>query len=177
MEKYIYEKRFSLSDELCDEIINNLNILLKYNYVNKQNEKCYYHSLDSNSYIELIQTINNELETALNNLKTLNDDLSKIHLFFNDYKVVKFEQNTDYISYFYDFKVLPDNVYTEFEFIFFLNSVKTGGEVEIIGKINIMPEKGKLLIFPSGWCFPYSHKMPMSDNKYIIIGKIFKTIR
>jgi hypothetical protein len=52
--------------------------------------------------------------------------------------------------------------------------VEDGGEVEIMGNTKIKAEKGKLLIFPSGWCFPYSNKMPISDDQYIIRGKIFK---
>jgi hypothetical protein len=141
-----------------------------HDYKNTKLEKFQHISINLETEPELIKTINNEVENALTQM----DDTPNKFMLFSDYQFVKFEKNKDYKTYSYDFKVLDGNIYSYYEFIFFLNTVENGGEVEIIGKTKIKPKKGKLLIFPSGWCFPYCHKIPISDNKYIITGKIFK---
>jgi hypothetical protein len=61
-----------------------------------------------------------------------------------------------------------------FSFIFFLNTIEYGGEVEIMDKYNIFAEKGKLLIFPTSWTFPYKHfNVLKNQDKYIIKGYLF----
>ena len=53
--------------------------------------------------------------------------------------------------------------------ILYLNDVSEGGETEFFGreKLKVTPEKGKLLIFPSGWTFIHRGVMPLSGDKYI----------
>lgn len=156
MENYIYSKPYSILDELCDEIIDTCK------------------TIEIND-AKLLKTINSEIEDALENVQRItNESNMNEYMLLNNYELLKFEKNKDYKSYSYDFKVLEGNVYSYYEFIFFLNTVEDGGEVEIMGKTKIRAEKGKLLIFPSGWCFPYCHKTPISDDQYLIRGKIFK---
>jgi len=156
METYIYSKPYSILDELCDEIIDTCK------------------TIEIND-AKLLKTVNSEIEDALENVQRItNDPRMDEYMLLNNYELLKFEKNKDYKSYSYDFKVLEGNVYSYYEFIFFLNTVEDGGEVEIMGKTKIRAEKGKLLIFPSSWCFPYCHKMPISDDQYLIRGKIFK---
>ena len=55
-------------------------------------------------------------------------------------------------------------------FIWFLNTVEEGGEIEMYDGEKIKPEQGKLLIFPATWSYNYNNKMPISNNKYFISG-------
>jgi len=174
MERYIYEKRFAISDYLCEEIIDKLEFAEKINYCNNKESRYNYYSININNYPKLIISINNELEESLILIRQItNETHYDGFILFNNYECVKFEKNKDHKSYSYDFKVLEDNVFSYYEVILFLNTIENGGEVEIMDK-KIKSEKGKLLIFPSGWLFPYSHKMPESDDQYVITGKIFK---
>jgi hypothetical protein len=60
-------------------------------------------------------------------------------------------------------------------FLWYLNDVKEGGETEFWDSLLIKPEKGKLIMFPSFWCFPHRGKMPISDHKYIITGWFYSS--
>jgi len=58
-------------------------------------------------------------------------------------------------------------------FIWYLNTVEEGGETVFWDNYKIKPEQGKLVLFPSFWCFPHCGKMPLSSDKYIITGWLF----
>ena len=176
METYIYEKSFSFSDEFCDEFIDANESNIKRAYVDEQNEKYHCTTINLEKHQELLKMVKVEIEDAFKSVRAITNDprMDEYMLILNKYEILKFEQTKDYKSYSYDFKVLEGNVYSYFEVIIFLNTVEDGGEVEIMGKTKIRAEKGKLLIFPSGWCFPYCHKTPISDDQYLIRGKIFK---
>ena len=157
MEKYIYTKRYSICHELCDEIIDR------------------HRNVEIVNDVKIINTIHEELEDALKSIQTICKD-SKIeeYILLNNYQFLKLPQNQSGISYSYDLKVIDKNIYSYFDFIIFLNTIEHGGEVEIMDQPKIHAEKGTLLIFPSGWCFPYSHKTPLSSDQYLIKGKLFK---
>lgn len=59
-------------------------------------------------------------------------------------------------------------------FIWYLNTVENGGETYFYNGVNIKPEQGKLLMFPSSWTYPHSSKNTISDNKYVILGWVEK---
>ena len=61
-----------------------------------------------------------------------------------------------------------------FTFIWYLNDVNEGGETEFIN-FKIIPEKGKLLVFPASFIFPHCGNMPISDDKYILTGWIYSS--
>ena len=58
--------------------------------------------------------------------------------------------------------------------LFYLNDEFEGGETELWGEKRIKPEKGNLLLFPAHWAFPHTGKMPISHDKYIITGWLYK---
>ena len=60
--------------------------------------------------------------------------------------------------------------YRVITFLWYLNTVEEGGETELLGSVNIKPERGKLLLFPASWTFPHRGKMPISHDKYIVTG-------
>lgn len=44
-------------------------------------------------------------------------------------------------------------------FIWYLNTVDEGGETEFLDYHKVKSEKGKLVLFPSEWFFPYHQKI------------------
>ncbi len=51
----------------------------------------------------------------------------------------------------------------------FLNDVEEGGELEFFNqKIKIIPEKGRVVIWPSYFTHIYKHHIPISSDKYIV---------
>lgn len=61
-------------------------------------------------------------------------------------------------------------------YIFYLNTVEEGGETEFFRTSKIKAECGKLVLFPACWCFPHRGLMPISNDKYIITGWIYRKI-
>jgi len=60
-------------------------------------------------------------------------------------------------------------------YIWFLNDVSEGGEIEFGNKdLIVKPEVGKLIIFPSTWTYSYKQNYPLSNDKYLIIGGFYK---
>ena len=55
-------------------------------------------------------------------------------------------------------------------FIWFLNTVEEGGEIEMYTGEKIKPECGKLIFFPANWTYTYNSTMPISGDKYFISG-------
>jgi hypothetical protein len=169
MEKYIIEKKKVFTYEFCDEIValyNNTDIEKILN--NKEN---YYKSIIKKNDDNILLSINLELKEQLKEIKSI---LMKNEvLLFDDYNFLKFEKDIGFISYSNNFTSHEKNIYSYIDFIIFLNDISEGGEVEISGCFKIKPEKGTLLLFPSGWCFPYSHKISLLNDKYIISGKIY----
>lgn len=58
-------------------------------------------------------------------------------------------------------------------FIWYLNDVHEDGYTEFVDGTRIQPEKGKLLIFPSGWNFLHRGYPPKSEVKYIVTGWVY----
>jgi hypothetical protein len=57
-----------------------------------------------------------------------------------------------------------------FQYIWFLNDYD--GEMVFWREHSIKPKAGKLVIFPTSWCFPYEDFTKKSDKKYYIKGQI-----
>jgi hypothetical protein len=60
-------------------------------------------------------------------------------------------------------------------FMWYLNDVENGGETCFPEQdIDVKPEAGKLVLFPSTWTYPHRANIPLSSNKYIITGWFYK---
>ena len=171
MENYIIESKDSFTNDFCDEIINTFNIN-NIEQINDNRQKYYKTKLNkNNTKLKNIKYIEDTLFEVLNkNIEKY--DIKRELLLFNEYDFLKFEKNEGYVSYLNDFKIIK-NLYSFLNFIIFLNDVEEEGYLEIIGNYKIKPEKGKLIVFPSGWCFPYCHQIPISNDKYILFGNIY----
>lgn len=193
--KLIYTNPYSISKQLCDEIIH------LYELEDKRYSGVTAGGLDKNVKDTLDFIIPNDavwgniynfLATELkSNLKIYFDDLNNNQMQnenssrkFNicphsetrtySFMMQRYIKQVGRYVYHNDAKVDWDKKeYRMVTFLWYLNTVHEGGETEIWGETKIKPEAGKLLLFPACWTFPHSGKMPISDNKYIITGWVY----
>jgi len=181
MEEYIHEKKHILTNELCDDIINNIKIRDNNNHNSKKANKLnLYESInfkESKLPSNIITSIMNEIKTSLNyliNKNNKNNTIEANYIILNENcELLKIEKDQGFISYSCEFNVILDaNYFSFYDFLIFLNEGSI--DIEIMGKIKIKGQKGKLLLIPSCWCFPYSYKQSIPEESYIIRGKIFQ---
>jgi hypothetical protein len=112
-------------------------------------------------------------ETSLNNdifFFNLLHNTKSIKTFF----IQKYKKNEGCSEYRDDYNINLSNKKTKLlTFIWYLNTVDEGGETEFLDYYSVKSEKGKLVLFPSEWFFPYYQKNPISHDKYVITGWIY----
>jgi hypothetical protein len=184
MENFIYEKQKSLTDEFCDYIIDiyekTPNMKKKDNEfsVNLNSNKNEEHNKLKNIIIsEIYGNIksyyeNIGCEDIINNFNNIQNKISIQYIILKKYckgeKTESYDNNvrTDY----------NNMKYSILKFIWYLNDVQEGGETIFSKKYKIIPEKGKMIMFPSEWFFPYEETECNSDDKYVITGYIYLDI-
>jgi hypothetical protein len=187
MENYIYQVDNSLPTELCDQIIEQFNsknisslklpfspnhvFIDEWKYCKaKLAEILNQHISIYTSLINFDQKKGPELlETYIHfhveNIVKRNFFIKKYTIYDNDRAL--FEYDDFYIDPFFENKLT---------FILFLNDGFENGETVFINDI-IQPKKGKLIIFPVSWTFPYKENMivNLKDIKYIIKGNLIES--
>jgi Rps23 Pro-64 3,4-dihydroxylase Tpa1-like proline 4-hydroxylase len=202
MDNYIYQNNFSIPKLLCDEIIEKYEKYHIFHYQGVtfgglekkikdttdfiipkcENEKDDWYKIEQFLYKELeknlkiyLFNINNK-----NNYKPENNSNIPYKLLYgqqhtNSFMIQKYEKGVGKYVYhddgYFDYE---NNRYRTITFIWYLNDVEEGGETEFNGDFKIQPKKGKLVFFPATWCFPHRGNMPISDDKYIITGWLYK---
>ena len=189
MNKFIYEQKYVLSDELCDMIIK------YYHISNETYEGVTQSGLDKNikdtkdmiipndpssdshwSYIneKLYESLYSNLLIYLKNIKP--EEHYKIfptnRLTEGLFMIQKYQKNKGKYIYHND-SAFESTKYRVITYIWYLNDVEEGGETEFWGEYRVKPEKGKLVLFPASWTFPHCGKMPISHDKYIITGWLY----
>jgi hypothetical protein len=197
MEHLIYTNPYSISKELCNDIITKYEKEEKAKYegvthrgLNKsiKNTTDFIIPVDGDNewhniykLLEVELTTNVILYSKQFNHINFNDDKNNIfHVIPADRLVVKSFMIQRYIKgvgkyvYHNDFSIDWDKKsYRVLTFLFYLNTLEEGGHTEFWGNYKIKPETGKLLLFPASWTFPHCGQTPISDNKYIITGWIY----
>jgi hypothetical protein len=193
LNRIIYNKKTSIPDILCDEIINKFN-----NNTNRHREgntlggiqKAIKDTKDmlipkkDKEWEEIERFLYTELHR---NLKIYLDSLTfeggmyldknndNVCFVTDNFMIQKYEQNVGKYVYhndgYIDYANERDRVIT---FLWYLNDIEEGGETEFFGNFKIKPEKGKLILFPAAWAFPHCGLMPKSSNKYILTGWIYR---
>lgn len=193
MTDYIFQIKNSIPDRLCRDIIimyelENIRYPgLTFSGLNKQIKNTTDMIIPKkNSLWEKIeQLLYNELSDALkkyliyidkdiidnennNNNKYFHFHSGELHI--DSFMIQKYDMQKGKYVYHDDFNAEPHR-YRVITFLWYLNDVTVGGETEFWGgKYNIIPETGKLILFPSAWSYPHRGKMPISNDKYIITG-------
>lgn len=198
MNEYIYTKKNSLPEELCNEIIE---------YYNQEGNNRYYgvtagglnknvkDTLDlvipintdsNNKWFKINKILSDELyynlQLYIKNIeKKLSNESNTEYKIFNKnnftencFMIQKYEKGKGKYIYHNDFSINDNGDYRVITYLWYLNDVEEGGETEIWHELKIKPEKGKLLLFPAHIGFPHCGKMPISSDKIIITGWLYK---
>jgi len=191
---FIYKKKNSLTNNLCENIITFFEAEGDNRHeglISSGLSKNIKDSLDFNIpivetsnwyeiYNILIDELNNALEEYINLLydKTNNKFFKTDFIKNTTFLIQRYEKGIGKYKYHNDSVLDLDNKKNrEITFIWYLNDITEGGETEFFGgELTIKPETGKLIIFPANWTFPHCGKTPISDNKYIITGWIYRSI-
>jgi hypothetical protein len=202
MKEFICEFPNSIPDMLCEDIINMYEIEQDRIYegivhsglrkeikdttdlgINKQDdkwlkiEKFLYNEL-GRCYKEYVKKINKEFsfddsvfENTNNSYKMLDDNC-----FVHSFMIQKYNKGVGKYIYHDDFTVdYSENSYRTVTFLWYLNTIEHGGTTDFLnGKVQIKPERGKLVLFPASWCFPHCGRTPLSDDKYIITNWFYE---
>jgi hypothetical protein len=190
MDEFLY-KTESLSSSLCDKIIELFEIepsripgKTAIGYlpeVKNTTDFCIPVITTSDSiWFEINNILNHELHKHLDIYvekikKQYNANLLHCSFLFEDtFMIQKYEQNKGQYVYHEDFNLtIQEQKYRMVTFIWYLNDVEEGGETEFWGSYRIKPKKGHLLLFPCGWFYNHTGKMPISSSKYIITGWLY----
>ena len=83
------------------------------------------------------------------------------------YNIKRYRQN-DYYNWHVDCQTYIEGWTRTVAGIWYLNEVEEGGETEFAFGHKVVPEIGKLILFPATWNFPHRGLSPLEGNKYII---------
>ena len=93
------------------------------------------------------------------------------------FQIQRYIKNEGFYAYHNDGRIeLETRQERMLTYIFYLNTVEEGGETEFFGTTKIKAEQGKLVLFPAYWCFPHKGVMPISSDKYIVTGWLYKKL-
>ena len=89
---------------------------------------------------------------------------------FEPLKIMKFRKFTDKFDTHFD--ASGDEHYRQLAFIWYLNDVEKGGELQLPSineHITISPKQGRLVIVPTGWTHYHYVVPPLSEDRYSLI--------
>ena len=176
----------TLDKEFCEDIIriyhesdeispgvtySGLNTLIKRTF------DLHFKNIDEEKIIDYDTKLHSILNKYINEyLKDFIID-NKTQYVDKGFQIQRYIQNDGFYIYHHDghtdIQIKEERVLT---YIFYLNTVDEGGETEFFGTSKIKPEQGKLVLFPSYWCFPHKGIMPISSDKYIVTGWLYKKL-
>jgi len=184
---FIFEKENSINDTLIDDVIdlykeerekdNFCDFIIMYDdnftkfkayLLNEITEKLF-------SYIIWVAEQTNDAELKQyfrETFECVNGNVSEFKITTNIFKNKEVDViNEKRLIQCYDKKY--SNKITMLKFIWFMNDYD--GEI-FIQNHKIIPKKGKLIIFPTSWCFPYQEINNVSSEIITISGFFYKNI-
>jgi hypothetical protein len=95
--------------------------------------------------------------------------LQSIKLVGEVWRIKKYNKREGFFNWHADHT--PYAKYRLLSIIFYLNDVEEGGQTlfDLDQKKDVKPVKGRLLIFPSLFCYKHKGSIPLSNDKYILI--------
>jgi hypothetical protein len=191
MDDFIYKEK-SLTPEFCNKIMDLYNVEKKYipgctyggvdKDIKDTNDYCIPSDIEQTSeWYDITEKLSEEMNKHLSIYIKRIKDTYNTHLLDAEYiadtgfMVQKYEkQKGKYIHHIDSRETLvSERVIT---FIWYLNNVDEGGETEFYN-LKVTPKQGNILFFPAGWLYPHSGKMPISNDKYIITGWLYKNVK
>jgi len=183
---FIYSNANSLSTLLCDEIIELFEKSsakydgvtiggLNKNVKNTDELTIYKNDIKWSRIHNLLEKeLTNNVKNYITKCKLFLPDgypIFNSDLLIDTIQIQKYTKNIGKYIYHND-ELIQDKKKRVLTFIWYLNDVLDGGETEFLN-FNIIPEAGKLFIFPSTWTYPHKANMPISNDKYIMTGWLY----
>ena len=181
----------SLGESMCKQIISILenNQDLQYsghtlNGINehiKKTREIHSRDLQTNSEWMLLEPIlRKELNVKLERYFYELNDTSFVsnpppNMSDKGFQIQKYNANDGFYRFHHDF-FIDCGKPRYLTYLWYLNDVTEGGETEFCEGTKIIPETGKLLIFPSTWTYVHRGNMPISNDKYIMTGWIYGSV-
>tara|TARA_B100001769_G_C21970723_1_gene522162 strand:- start:80 stop:658 length:579 start_codon:yes stop_codon:yes gene_type:complete len=180
IEKLICTYENVLSNKICNIIIQKF-----------ENDKEIYYKNDKNSNLSILQIrsepdpIWKEIDNIICNIISESSNHYKIHakdiiykfpfedLFDDGYYIHKFYKNIGFNNVCNPFNYDKNFGSSIILFVFFLNDIEEGGELEFFNIINIKPKKGNLILFPATWDLIHKYNIPINSNNYVITGTLY----
>jgi hypothetical protein len=169
----------SISDRICDNIINNFESENQENII--FNKLFNTESLKMNPNRENWRQLDTKISDAIS--KLIPDYISiareTIKIFpynsfkDNGYNICKFNKNIGYNNAHTNFNWNDKLGVTILSVLIFINTIDDGGEVKFSNGKIIKPKKGNMIIFPSCWDILWKNNVPISDDNYIITTTLF----
>lgn len=167
---HVYEN--SIDAETCDFLVD----LFQNNLENSKNisddKNCYiqYNLTENKDNTDKIREVHNSIVRTTFYQRDQYYDFIHKEVFPKKHSLEQFKIQ----KYSYESKTEPQVNVVDYSlarrflsFVWFLNDVSEGGEI-IFKDLEVNPEKGKLIIFPSFWMFPYKANPPIGDTKYLL---------
>ena len=185
---FIYVNKSSLSSEFCKDII------MKYEddkekypgatgigvdknvkdttdlFINKNNlnwKKIY-------TFLEKELSYNVKDYVCKLNNKTNAEIINSKYLILHGIQIQKYNEKVGKYIIHNDFRI-DKNEMRCITFLWYLNDVHDGGETEFID-FKVVPEAGKLILFPASWIYPHKANIPTTNSKYIMTGWLWQHI-
>jgi len=92
------------------------------------------------------------------------------------FQIQRYTANEGEFKFHQDFSIKDNGKYRILTYLWYLNDVADGGETQFYDGSLVVPETGKLLLFPALWTYPHRGVMPLSNDKYIMTGWIYSHI-
>lgn len=196
---FIYKSKMSIPSILCEEIIQlfddecegkfdglifqGLNKDIKDttdfiipNNSDKWSKIVFFLKKELNKHLQkYISTINLDSYLPINNNNIDGRIFTNCEMHIDNFMIQKYEKNIGKYTYHNDFRICNDR-FRIITYLWYLNTVDEGGETQFWDGYKIKPEQGKIIIFPSNWCFQHKANVPISDCKYIITGWFYLKI-
>jgi len=197
-ERFVYQKRNSIPDEICEKIIHyyegeetrykgitadglneevkkTMDFIIPNDYLDSEDiNKTKWAHICEILTLQLQENITEYITSLKSHEKFLADEYKMIYAKYlteDNFQIQKYTKGEGKYIYHEDSSIdWERRRYRVITFLWYLNDVYEGGETEILGDILVKPERGKLLLFPASWTFPHRGKMPISNDKYILTG-------
>ena len=199
MRNYIYINPTSLPPTICDEIVeqyenesteeidpryngitaggmnkkvkNTLDLALKIKNISETSKWYKYTTLLTKVLTQNLMIYKEQIDPT--NTHYNFDEIYK-NIFFTTFLLQRYKQNEGKYVYHIDSMAdFDERKYRKLTYLWYLNDVTEGGETEFFGNYKVVPEKGKMVIFPAEFMFPHTGMMPKSNDKYIATGWIY----
>ena len=178
--EFVKEYKDALGHNFCERIIHmfeNDNNKIKIDNPHKITSELHSDNWNSESWNIIYAVLKDTLDKHVIDYYNSLGDLFKFFISNEDsgFQIERYAKDTGIYNFHHDFS-LDIRGFRSISYIFYLNDVFEGGEIEFYNGTKIKPERGKLIFFPSSWNYVYKSNIPLSNNKYVLTGFVYSKL-